>query len=341
MIRKPTLYLLIVNFTFTLLLGVACGSGAKTLDSISLTLTPKSASVRGTATARTENSGSGDELATAIAKATSQAGMIYASQTAEAGLNEPSRLATATAIAPIVAELPRYGIDPAQGYVAWLHDPVTINLQGYEQTGYANDFQNITASDFVMAADITWNTFNSVSGCGFMFRSNGDTNKPNQYVVLITRVASGHLAFLGMVDGKIANYQSYFPKDKDKSFTWFNEATNRLAIVVRGTTIDLFTNGMLIGQADVTQPPSSLNLSPPAFDLPEGATDSQVQDYRNQLSQTTGGFDEINAQLSQARKNFSTSNVVLTNGFLGFVGMSQSGSMICTFDDAWLFIINP
>jgi len=339
MTRQPKPFLPIVSLTVILLLGAACGLGTKKLDSISLTLTPMSASIKGTATARAENAGSSDELATAVAKATEQAGIIYATQTAVAALNEPSRLATATAIAPVVAELPRYGIDPSQGYVAWLHNPVTIDLQGYQKTGYANDYQNITASDFVMAADITWNTFNSASGCGFMFRSNGDTNQPSQYLVLVTRVASGHLAFLGMADGKIANFRTYFPKDKDRSFSWFNEATNRLAVVARGKYIDLYTNGVLIGQVDVTQPPSALIPHPPAFDLPSGATDAQVQDYNNQLSQLNSGIDQLNAQLSQALKNFTTSNVVLTDGFLGFVGMSQSGSMVCTYDNAWLFII--
>ena len=55
----------------------------------------------------------------------------------------------------LVAELPRYGIDPGQGHVAWVHKPVTIDLNGYQQSGYANDYQGITARDFVMAADIT------------------------------------------------------------------------------------------------------------------------------------------------------------------------------------------
>ena len=339
MTRHPKPVLPILALTVLFLLGAGCGSGTKKMDSISLTLTPMSASVKGTATANAETSGSSDELATAIGKATSQAGNLYSTQTAVGALNEPSRLATATAIAPVVAELPRYGIDPGQGYVAWLHGPVTIDLQGYQQTGYANDYQNITATDFVMAADITWNTFNSTSGCGFMFRSNADTNKPSQYVVLITRVASGHLAFLGMSDGKIANFRTFYPKDQDKSFSWFNDATNRLAVVARGKTVDLYTNGVLIGQVDVTQPPSALISFPPALELPSGASEAQRLDYDNQIAQQNSGFDELNAQLYQARQNFTTSNVILTDGFLGFIGMSESGSMVCEYTNAWLFTI--
>ncbi len=329
--------LLISIFIFLAVFAGACGSNAGISSFTMQTLTPMSASVKGTITARAENANSNDDLANAIATATSEANGVHATQTVVAALNAPSRLATATAIAPVVAELPRYGIDPAAGYVAWLHPPVTINLQGFQQTGFANNFQNITASDFVMAADITWHTFNSASGCGFTFRSNGDTNQPSQYIVLISRVASGQMAFLAMVNGKIANDRSFFPRDKDKSFNWFNDATNRLAVVARGKLIDLYTNGVLIGEVDVTQPPDTTIAPPPTPELPAGATDAQVQDLNNQLSQMNGGMDLLNGQLSQAQKNFSTSNVILTDGFLGFVGLSQSGSMNCKFENAWLF----
>ena len=164
-------------FLYILLLSIlvyGCSSSALP-ESISLTLTPMSGMIRETLTARAgEEGSSGNELATAVAKATAKAGDIYATQTARAALNEPSRLATVTAMAPVVAELPLYGVDPADGYVAWLHQPVTLDLSGFGQTGFANDYPQITAADFVMASDITWNTKNSISGCGFMFRSNGD-----------------------------------------------------------------------------------------------------------------------------------------------------------------------
>lgn len=337
--RKHLPLLLFLTFGLLLATGAACGAGTGDLSPMSQTLTPLSESVRATATARAASIGSSDELATAIAKATRQADIVYGTQTAVAVLNEPSRLATATAIAPVVAELPRYGIDPADGYVGWLHPPTTIELQGYQQTGYANDFQNVTAGDLVMAADITWNTIKSASGCGFMFRSNADTNQPSQYIVLISRVASGQLAFLGMAEGKISNFRVFYPSDRDKAFDWKNDATNRLAVVARGKYVDLYTNGEWIGQVDVTQPPSVGMPKPPAITLPPGASEAQQQDYQNQMNQTNSGIDYFNSLLNQAVKNFTTSNVILDEGFLGFIGMSESGTMKCTYDDAWLFIL--
>ncbi len=337
MTRRAKGSLLVMVLIFLIVVG-ACGSNASLLSPGFQTLTPLSASVKGTITARAANANSSNDLADAIATATSEANLLYSTQTALAALNEPSRLATATAIAPAVAELPLYGVDPSQGYVAWVHPPVSIDLQGYHQTGFANNFQNITAADFVMAADITWHTFDSASGCGFMFRSNGDKNQPSQYSVVITRVASGQIAFLGMVNGKLANFHSFYPKTNDKSFNWFNDATNHLAVVAHGKLIDLYTNDVLIGEVDVTQPPSTPLSTPPPPELPAGASNSQVQDYNNQVGQMTTGMDQLTGELSQAKQNFSTSTAVLTDGFLGFIGLSESGSTTCKFENAWLFI---
>lgn len=336
--KKWAVILLVIVLTLS---GASCLSGGDEAARFSLTLTPLSAAIRETATARVEGQGgASDELATAIVQATSQAEDIYATQTARAELNEPSRLATATAIAPVVAELPRYGVDIADGYVAWLHDPVSIELNGFNQQGFANDYPQITAADFVLAADIKWNTRNSMSGCGFMFRSNGDQNKPNQYMVIMTRVASGHLAFLATADGKIGNFREFFPKTTDQSFNWFNDATNRLIVVARGNLLEIYTNGILLTQIDTTLPPPDTVLAFPKIVIPENATPQEVQEYEDQIRQYADSINQITSQLNEAKVNFSSGKAVYTDGLLGFLGVSQSGQMRCEFSNAWLFILN-
>jgi hypothetical protein len=307
---------------------------------MAMTLTPLSAEVRGTATANAEDvGGSGDKLATAVAKATSQSADIYATETARASLNDASKLATATVIAPAVAELPRYGIDPGQGHVAWVHKPATIDLNGYQQSGYANDYQGITAKDFVMAADITWYTYNSLSACGFMFRSNGNTNKPSQYMVVITRYATGYLGFTATVDGEMSNMRTIYLAAQDKSFTWQNNATNRLAVVVRGALIDAYTNGVLVGEIDTTKPPPDSQQSPPRLVKPKNASPDQLKDYQNQIDQNQQNIDLLQSQMGAARQNFAKNKPIFSEGLLGFVGISQSGQTKCTFSNGWLFII--
>jgi hypothetical protein len=329
-------------FSILLLLVIlASGCGARQPDPISLTLTPLSAAVAGTATAQAANvGGAGDQLGKAVAKATAQSANIYATQTARGSLNDASRQATATVIAPVVAELPRYNIDPGQGYVAWVHKPVTIDLNGYQQTGYANDYQQVTAKDFVMAADITWYTNNSLSACGFMFRSNGDKNKPSQYMVIITRFATGYLAFTATVDGQTSNMRTFYPPQQDKSFNWQNNATNRLAVVARGALIDVYTNGVMIGEIDTTQPPPDNMQSPPSFSVPKNATPQQLQEYQGLVGQDSQNIGVVQSQMSDAQTNFAKNKPIFSEGLLGFIDVSQSGESKCTFSNGWLFILN-
>jgi len=310
-------------------------------DPFAGTLTPMSALLRETVTARAGGSSVEDTLKTAIVVATQRGEVIHATQTANAALNEPSRLATATAIAPVVAELPRYGLDISNGYVAWLHKPVTIDLQGYMTNGYANDYLLIPAGDFVLAADISMDSIGSLSGCGFMFRSNGDSKEPDQYSVLITRAATGYLAFMATSKGNIANFSYYFPRSVDKSFNWFNNQPNRLAVVARGNLIDMYTNGHLIAEVDITQPPPIEVPRMPSMELPPGATDEQKADFENLYNQYDETIDTINGQIARARANYASSRAIYTDGLLGLIAFNQSGKMTCKYENAWLFILNP
>jgi hypothetical protein len=322
-----------------LLFSLACGLGSQNLSPMSETLTPLSAEVAGTVTAQAANvGGADDQLATSYAQATATDTALNATLAQLAAVITPNP-GTATAIAPALAELPFYQIDPSQGYVAWVHRPVTIELNGYQQSDYKNDYQGIVARDFVMSADITWHTYNSLSACGFMFRSNGDTNKPTQYMVVITRFATGYLAFTATVKGETSNMRTIYPYSQDKSFTWQNDATNRLAIVVRGQNIDAYTNQHLVGQIDSSQPPPNSQQTPPKVELTGTPVPQQLQDYQNLMSQDAATNSMINDQMATASKNFAKNKPILDEGFLGFIGVSQSGQTTCTFSNGWLFIL--
>jgi outer membrane lipopolysaccharide assembly protein LptE/RlpB len=325
---------------FLLLFSMACGFGSQKLNAMSQTLTPLSAEVAGTVTAQAANlGGAADQLATAYADATATSASVYATETSIGVVNNESVQATATVSAPVIAELPRYGIKPSQGYVAWVHKPVTIDLNGYQQSGYANDYQGVVAKDFVMAADITWVTDYGMSACGFMFRSNGNTNKPSQYMVIITRFANGYLAFTATVDGEMSNMRTFYPQSQDKSFSWQNNDTNRLAVVMRGALIDVYTNGVLIGTIDTTQPPPDNQQSPPKIEKPTGANADQLKDYQNLIDQNSQNTDLMNSYMSDSKKNFAKNKPIFSEGLLGFIGVSESGHTKCTFSDGWLFII--
>ncbi len=335
--RKYVLILLI----FLLLVGmVACGPVL--LDQSTLmsgTQTLFNDQIIGTLTARAiQQANSGHELATAFAYATA----LSQTTTAQAVLESASYQSTATAIVPVLEELPRYGVNPLEGLVAWLHRPVTISLNGPDQFGYANDYPQITAKDFVLAADINWNTQYGLSGCGFMFRSDGNSTAPNQLMVMITRFAEGSVAFSAMADGNVTNMQNYYPWTKDKSFNWQNDATNRLVVVARANLIDIYTNGVKIAEVDTTKPPPSTLNVPTIPQLPLNPSAAQLQAYQQLITQYQQASDQMEAELVQAQQNYYSNKIAsLTDGFLGFAGLSSSGSAVCKFSNAWLFLINP
>jgi hypothetical protein len=329
-----------------LLLGIltlliqGCGAGTQSSSS-NATLTAMSHAIAGTATAEIANGSNAGDLATAQAEATQQSREIFATQTAQLSNRDVTKLGTATVAAPINAELPSYGLDASSGKVGWIHDPITLEASGNQQIAYGNDFMNVTAKNFVLAADVTWNTKYGESGCGFMFRSNGDKQKPSQYMLIATRFANGRLIFTALADGELANIHDFYPKYEDRSFQTQNDTTNRIAIVARDNMIDIYTNLVKIGEIDTTQPPKPMTMAAtpvPPIDTSNSAAQSF---YQEQLE----AYQQISQQAQQnfqiAKANYMKSNPVYTDGFLSMLALTQGGRTVCKFDNAWLWLLEP
>jgi hypothetical protein len=336
--RAPLVMLALVILSLFVL--VSCGVINKG-NPLEPTLTALNASVAQTMTAVKQEDVSNDTLATEETFATAEKQVVISTQTAEVIAQEQNQEATAAAAAPVLAELPQYGIDPASGQVGWIHDPLDLKLTGYHDFAYGNDHMNVTAADFVLASDITWDTQYGGSGCGFMFRSNGNKNKPDQYMVLATRFATGHVVFLATKDGEIANFHDFYPKTEDRSFQIENGTTNRLAVVARGNIIEIYTNGIKIGEVDTTKPPvrPALPAAPkPPADLNDIPGVGRFQTLKKEYDEIAGG---INSNFQVAMKNYQNRKAIFTEGFLAMLALSESGETNCNFDNTWLWLIEP
>jgi len=322
------------------LLIQGCGSGSQS-DTANTTATALSLAIAGTATAEKADTSDTGSLATAEAEATQQSQNISATQTAQLAGRDETQLATATVAAPIVAELPTYGLDASSGNVGWIHDPFTLEVSGYQQSTFGNDYMNITAKDFVLAADLTWNTQYGDSGCGFMFRSDGNQQKPNQYMLIATRFANGRIIFTALADGELANMRHFYPKEVDRSFEWQNDTTNRVAIVARGNLIEVYTNGLKIAEIDTTEPPKQPVL-PPKPAPPLDDTDSAAQKaYEDHLAEYEDIVQQAQSNFAIAKTNFQERDAVFTDGFLGMLAVTQGGQTTCKYDKAWLWLLEP
>ncbi len=339
------------------------------------------------------------QLQTAQAQATQVAQRAQATLAAQETLQAVQADATAQAFAPVLAELPYFGVDPnVEGHPGWIHPPLTLKAEGYHTYTYGNDYPQTVMRDGVLSARITWDTKYGSGGCGFVLRANGDEQAPSQYVVLMTRTSQ--LFFTVFKDGELANLRVIFIRAKDNQFDWHNGATNQLTVVLRDDRIALYTNHVLHKTLDPNelpslyipplQPPSILLSSsislqipllpePPA--LPEDLADAAqmvpyvnavtryadevddmlrgyvtylgdlikqeqdegiriaLADYRAQVMLQSRLFKESVGALQYYARNRGDLN--LGPGFLSFVAAAESAYATCTFDDAWLWVLDP
>ncbi len=317
-----------------------CGTDDQS-DSANATMSAMRQAIGGTATAAAVDAANAGDLGTAEAAATQQSQDISATQTAQLADRDETQLATATVAAPVIAELPTYGLDASSGRVGWIHDPLTLEVSGYQQMTFGNDYMNITAKDFVLAADVTWDTQYGDSGCGFLFRSNGDQQKPDGYMLIASRFANGRVVFTALADGEPANMRHFYPKEVDRSFEWQNGTTNRITIVARDNILEVYTNRLKIGEIDTTEPPKQPIL-PPRPEPPIDQLDQNAKKiYDDQLAQYEEIVRQSQSNFQVSKTNFEAGKADFKDGFLSMLALTQGGDTKCEFDDAWLWLLEP
>jgi hypothetical protein len=318
----------------------ACGGGPGAGAPRDATVEAISAAVRGTATVEAAarlNPNAAVETAQADANLRSQS--LDATQAAQAALSDEARAATATAFAPFIADLPKYGVDPEGGRPGWIHPPVTLEVDGYMQYDYVNQFIATVARDFVVSSDITWNTQYGTSGCGFVLRSDGNKNALNQYLTIATRGASGHVLFATMSNGDIVGGRDIYAYGIDPNFNWENNATNRLTVVGRGNTFTIYSNDTLIGEIDPGAPVALPGIPPPPQQPPDVGDVNAMNLYRSQLAQQQAVATQITADYQSRQREAAGAEKFFERGFVAMVVLSESGRSECTFENTWLWLI--
>ncbi len=340
MIKQPK-FRLLLGLLVLLSVSLACGVNLSGNDS-EATLEAMGDSISQTATAAA--AGDDDEISgvvqTAQAQATHKSAEIALTQTAIADSQSQEQAAQNEAAAPVIAEIPLYGLDPDKGQFGWAQGPLVLEVEGYQQNAFGNEYQHIPAADFALAADITWNTQYGTSGCGFMFRSDGNQQKPNQYMVMISRAGLGHAIFMALADGEPANLRDFYIREEDRSFDFHNDATNRLVVVARGNLIEIYTNGVKVGEVLTTEPPQR-PANPPKPEKPADTSDNNAMSiYNAQIAEYEALVQEMSETYNMASFNFEEKEAVFEQGFLGMLAISESGLTRCEFKDAWLWLID-
>jgi len=329
--------IIMISLVFALTIA-ACGGDGGGSESRQATVQALELQLVSTATAEAIFDANPDALVqTAEARATAVADSLVATQSSQRALSEEVRSATATAFTSVAADLSIYGVDPSQGRPGWVHPPTTVEVNGYRQHDYANQFLNTVAEDFVISADITWNTQYGNSGCGFVLRSDGNEESFNQYVVVITRGASGHVLFTTMADGEVVNARDIYAYGLDDNFDWQNDTTNRLTVVGRGQKFSIYTNDTLLGVIDPSEPPPQPYL-PPAPQAPAVNDPATQAAFQRARAKHNGAISKMQSNYNARLKILQDSDTVYDRGFNAMVAVSESGQTTCQFDNAWLWL---
>ena len=328
----------IVSLIFLGLLASSCSPGGDQADP---TVQALAEAVALTATANAAGAfNSAANLATAEARATEVGQSLIATQTAQASLSEADRAATATAFAPFSADLPNYGVDPTKGRPGWIHPPLEINIEGYHTYDYGNRFIGTVADDFVVSADITWNTRFGTSGCGFVLRSDGNEDGLNQHLVIATRAALGHIIFSTMADGEVVNGYDMYAYGLDPEFDWHNDTTNRLTVVGVDNKFSIYTNGTMVGEIIPEGPPQLPPLPSPPTEPPPEANAQQKASYNESVEEYNDAVARIRAEHREREAAYNENEARYDRGLIAMVALNESGYTNCRFDNAWLWLMD-
>ncbi len=149
-------------------------------------------------------------------------------------------------IEDIKAELTEFGFSPDVGHFGWAQtDTQTITLSTYGDYFYTPFAENLTASDFILRSDVTWETDGLVM-CGFMFRSEPNFDTGAQYSFFYLRISGLPAWDIEYWDN--GEFQSNITEVKFSSAIDMNNgATNNLFLAAEGNKFTLYINSDRVG----------------------------------------------------------------------------------------------
>jgi hypothetical protein len=148
-------------------------------------------------------------------------------------------------LASIQPDLDEYDLTLDTGHLAWESDQHTITMKSYGDILY-DEFKDVgQVSDFLMQSEIKWNSSSGLAGCGFIFRSDQNFEKGEQYQFAMMRLQAapawdveywnyGKWQYTITLDGKL-QFNNIINDEAN--------STNRIAILAKGDQFTIYING--------------------------------------------------------------------------------------------------
>lgn len=143
--------------------------------------------------------------------------------------------------ADLQGELDSLGISTDTGSLGWYQlIPETIEINDYNTWSWIPLAEDLSASDFVLSSDITWDT-DGLLTCGLIFRSENNIGRGDKYIFEFLRL-SGLPAW--MIEYAEGNEIKNSPTDIkfSSALDLTNGARNNIVLVAEGDKFTLYIN---------------------------------------------------------------------------------------------------
>jgi hypothetical protein len=162
--------------------------------------------------------------------------------------------AMAVIIEEIDAELQTIGYSTDIGSLAWVSEgPAEINITSYNTHDWLTLSSGQSFSDFILKADVTWESTSGLAVCGFWFRARSDDEDAEHFKFVTIRLSG-----LPMWDVEYWKYNEWRSTvssgGRPSTSPHINQeqgSTNTYILAAEGNGLTVFANGYRIGQATI------------------------------------------------------------------------------------------
>ncbi|KAA3643349.1 MAG: hypothetical protein DWQ07_22815 [Chloroflexi bacterium] len=154
-------------------------------------------------------------------------------------------------IAPVLEDV---GISTDRGYLAWvLDEPIRLTERSYQTEFYQSIADEEEYGDFVLYAQVLWDSTGGEAYCGIKFRSDRDLFDGDRYEFFVTRFSGlPWWDFALFRDGYIESFLTGSSYQYSSDINQDRNSVNEYVLVVDETVATAYVNGKRLGTVTVS-----------------------------------------------------------------------------------------
>lgn len=164
--------------------------------------------------------------------------------TAQARVTE-DYLSALELVAPVLESI---GVSTDNGRLAWSSArDITIVADEFNSLLYDDIDSDLALKNFVLSADVTWETETGISGCGFILRADDDIQRGEQIHFIALRLSGLPIWELDLFKFGAFQASLHGGAQASNAISVSNNSTNHFVILARDATITAYANDIRLG----------------------------------------------------------------------------------------------